>query len=602
DVQSLATEGSLTGVADDAATFNRALTAQEVFDLYTGVGSYIPQQKTLTAKARIQPKPPEVKTIQAKGRIESPNITPPVTEYIVTARARIIPPTTFLDEVNATVRQLSRKIEIQWDGVTWVDESDYFLSARANEKLAGDLGEGIASTLDVEMDNTDERFTPDNSLSPISAYLKPRVKIRVSIIAGGYTHRMFTGYIKNIHPDARTRICSLECFDNQVKVYNKRANGIVYEDFRTDQLMAELAELAGLSSDEYDLDIGDQIVNYGYFQDRNVWPIMGEIAVAERGRVFFDRHGKLVFWNRTRLHNRKPEITLTLNDWITDIDYSVAEHEIKNAVIVKAAPRFSAGIQVVWSSGNAEFLDAYSDTLVYIPPKYHQQAFLELEDPITTLITPIPYTDYTANSAQNGTGDDLTNSVSIHEIINYGDAIFVNVRNDSTQGAFLTLFQIRADPAKVLKWIKVTAIDQASVDNYGRQEFELENNFITSEDAATVIADEELERRREAINLFRVNIIGIPHLLTGDVVSLEYRAGEFRDFLVETMDWTFDDGGFKQRLTLTNPYSFPNLARMDAKANILALPNGRRTIRSMSAKGRIGIASSQSVTAKGEIA
>lgn len=519
----------------------------------------------------------------------------------ISTQARIIPPQTFLDEVNATVRQLGGKLEIQWDGITWTDESDYLMTARANEKLAGDLGEGIASTLDVELDNTTERFTPDNTSSPLEPYLKPRVKIRISLTANGYTHRMFTGYIKNIHPDTRTRICSLECFDNQVKVYNKRANGIVYQDFRTDQLMAELAELAGLTEDEFVLDRGDQIVNYGYFQDRNVWPIMGEIAVAERGRVFFDRYGKLVFWNRSRLHNRRPEITLSLDNWITDLDYSVAEHEIKNVVIVKAAPRFSSGIQVVWSSGNAEFLDAYSDTLVFIPPNYHQQAFLELEDPITTLITPIPYTDYTANTAQNGTGDDLTNSITIHEIINYGDAIFINVRNDSSQGAFLTLFQIRADPAKVLKWIKVTAIDTQSVDTFGRQEFEIENNFITSEDAATIIADEELERRREAINLFRVNILGIPHLLTGDVVNVEFREGQFREFLVDSMDWILDEGGFNQRLTLTNPYTFPNLARVEAKADILALLGGRRTIRKMTTKGRIENVRTTTMTSKANL-
>ena len=504
----------------------------------------------------------------------------------ISSQARINPSQSFVDVIDAVSRQLTVKLEIQWDGITWSDESTYFLGARANEKLEGDLGEGIASTLDVEVDNNTERFAPDNTSSPIYVYLKPRAKIRISIVAGGYTYRMFTGYIKNIHPDSRTRIASFECFDNQVLVYNKRANGIVYEDNRTDELMAELAELADLTEDQYVLDRGDQIVNFGYFEDRNVWPIMGEIAVAERGRIFFDRYGKLVFWGRSRLHNRGASYTLTLEDWITDLDYSIAEHEIKNVIIVKAAPRASAGVQAVWSSGNAEYLDPYTDTLVYIPPKYSQAAFLELEDPCTTFITPVANTDYTANAIQDGSGDDLTDEIEITEFINYGNAIYISVENHSSTGAYLTFFQIRGNPARVLKWIKVTAIDQPSVDAYGRQEFELENNFITSEDGAAMIADEELERRRESVNLLRIDIVGIPHLLTGDVVNLEYRDSQFRNFMISEMNWTLDDGGFKQRLTLVNPYTFPTVKRMTAGAFII---HGDR-IAQIDAKARINTA------------
>jgi len=330
-----------------------------------------------------------------------------------------------------------------------------------------------------------------------------------------------------------------------------------------------LAELAGLSPTVYTLDSGEQLVNFGYFEDRNVWPLMGEIAVAERGRIFFDRYGQLVFWNRSRLHNRGAVETLTLNDWILDLDYSVAEHEIKNQVIVKAAPRYSAGIQQVWSNGNAEYLDPYSDTLVYIPAYTAQNVFLELEDPCTTFIVPIPNTDYVANSAQDGSGDDLTSSMEITEFVNYGNAVFMVVENKGNTGAYLTQFQLRGNPARVLKYIKVTARDQKSIDDYGTQEFEIENHFITSEAAATSIADEELERRREAINLFRVDIIGIPYILTGDVVSVEYREGEYKDYMIDTLDWTFDEGGFKQRLTLTNPYSFPTVKSVSARAFII---------------------------------
>jgi len=514
------------------------------------------------------------RTIQAKACIGK--------TFTQTINAKAIVLKTFSQTLNAkaslenpygylkTVRKVAAKLEIQWDGATWVDETDYFLNAMGNERLWKTSGEGIAATLDIDLDNTTERFTPDNTSSPIYAYIKPRVNIKMSIIIEDYTFEMFTGYIKNIHPDTKSRICSLACFDNQVFVYNKRANGVVYEDYRTDQLLKALADLAGLETSQYDFDIGTHVVNFGYFEDRNVWPIMGEIAVAERGRIFFDRSGILKFWNRDRLHNLSSTLTdLTLNDWIIDLDYSVAEHEIKNAVVVKAKPRASAGVQAVWSSGNVEYLNPYTDTLVFIPANNTQVAWIELEDPCTTFITPVKNTDYTANSAQDGSGSDLTDNISIHEFINYGNAVFINVQNLGATDAYLTKFQVRGNPVRVLKWIKVTAKEDGSIGLYGRQEFEIENNFIDSEDTAREIAEEELYRRKDAINLFRVDIVGMPDLLCGDVVRIEYRAGNFKEYMIDQLNWTLDEGGFRQKLTLVNPYIFPSIQRIDARASMM---------------------------------
>ena len=509
--------------------------------------------KSVSAKATIQKSFTQI--ITAKGVILRK-----FTQTII-AKASIYVP---IEEI---IRLISAKIEIQWDGVSWTDESTYFLSAQGNEKLTGLDGRGIASTLDIEVDNTDERFTPDNTSSPLSGYIKPHVPIRVSVIIG-IEYKMFTGYIKNIHPNMKARICSLECFDNQVLVYNKEANGVVYEDYRSDQLLTVLAGLADLKVAQYSFDVGLYTVNFGYFGGRNVWPVMGEVAVAERGRIFFNRDGILTFWNRDRLHNLGISYTLTLDDWITDLDYSVAEHEIKNAVTVQAKPRASAGIQVVWSNGNVEYLDPYSDTLVLVPAYGTQAAWLELEDPCSTFITPVRDTDFIANSEQDGSGSDLSANITVTDFTNYGDAVYLNVLNTGATNAYLTTFQIRGNPVRVLKYIRITAEDDTSISLYGRQKELIENDFIQDEGGASEIAYEELWRRQDAINLFSVDIIGIPYLLCGDVVSVEYIAGTYKNAMIDKIDWTLDDGGFKQKLTLIDPYVFPEIQRISARATI----------------------------------
>jgi len=38
--------------------------------------------------------------------------------------------------------------------------------------------------------------------------------------------------------------------------------------------------------------------------------------------------------------------------------------------------------------------------------------------------------------------------------------------------------------------------------------------------------------------------------------------------MIDELTWTFDDAGFKQVLTLVNPYIFPSIQRIDVRANI----------------------------------
>jgi hypothetical protein len=537
--------------------------------------------KTLTSKASIKN---TRKTINAKSNIQKNSIKTLTSNgsIVIISKNTINAKTCIRNEVYETVRQVAPKIEIQWDGVTWTDESAYFLSAQGNEQLSGTDGQGIASTLDVELDNTGDRFTPNNVDSPLYGYIKPRVPIRLETIIGT-SFRLFTGYIKNFHPDIKSKLCSLECYDNQVLLNNKEANGIVYEDNRTDELLTVLATLAELDPAQYTFEVGLHIVNFGYFENRNVWPVMGELAIAERGRIFFDRYGTLTFWNRDHLHNQTSIITLTQNDWILDLDYSIAEHDIKNYITVQAKPRASAGIQVVWSNGDVQYLDAYSDTLILIPANGSQSAWLELEDPCSTFIPPVSGTDFIANSEQDSSGVDLTSNIFVNQFIEYGDSVYVNVVNTGDTDAYLVKFQVRGNPAQVLNYIQVNVQDTTSISLYGKQDETIQNNFIQDEGSATEIAYEELWRRQDAVNNFDINIVGIPYLLCGDLVSVEYIKGSYDNYLIEQISWTLDSGGFKEKLRLTTPYIFPTIQRIDAKAMIV----GGHFIKTVTSKGNI---------------
>ena len=497
------------------------------------------------------------------------------TTQTLAPKARIWPSIDKQTEIAKTIRTIGARLEVQWNGTDWVDESDYFLTAQGNIQMSGNLGEGLAAEADFELDNTTKRFLPENSASPIYSYLKPRVNIRFDVKIGSYYFRLFTGYIKAIEPNRKQGIVNFQCFDNTVKVLDKPApREAAYINKRGDELIKILAESVDITADEYDLEISEHIISAAYFGEKKIWPLMGEIVVSERGRIFFDYDGKLKFWNKSHIQNQQnPIFTITRDDWIENLEFSIAEQAIKNKVTVKARPRVSMGIQVVWTNGDIEILNQYSDTLVWIPANDQQSAYIQVEDeigplPCTTWIQPIAYTDYVANTKIDGSGVDKTDSVKVTTFTPYADTCFLIVQNYADVPVYLTRFEIRANPLKIQDWIRVIKKDEASIELYDEQSIELENDFIDKEEWAEEIARVELARWKDAKNLFRVDILGHPEFRVGDILKVELTEGNYENYMIYNMDWEVNERGFLQTIQFVNPLAISTEQLTTARANI----------------------------------
>jgi hypothetical protein len=488
------------------------------------------------------------------------------------AKGYINPPIDLDTALSKTVRRVKGKFEAKWDGISWTDESDYIISARGNTALSGPLGEASAGEMDIELDSTGGRFDPANTSSPIYTYLRPKIEMRLSVDfedTGFYTP-IFYGMTRSIDPNFKTAVTNIHCFDNTKKIMDKVASTSVLTDKRLDEVLVSLAQEAGLSSSNYNVDIAENAIHGAWFNNQNIWEMMGQLAVAERGRVFFDERGILRFWGRSRLRNKAATpITLSQNNWLLDLDYEVSDTSIKNHITVIAKPRAGAGIQQVWSNGDIEALDPFTDTLVFVPAKASQYAFIELEDPATDWIEPIAYSDYTANTEIDSSGEDLTGSIRVTNFTPYDNAVFLIVSNDSDQGVYLTKFTIRANPIRVYKWIKIEAKDSNSADLYGEKAMEIENDFIDDEINAQGIATEELVRWKNAKNNFKGKILGIPYLRCGDIVNVEVKSGNYEEYMIDNIDWNLDQDGFTQELGFVNPIIIPATQNVSARGNIL---------------------------------
>lgn len=421
------------------------------------------------------------------------------------------------------------------------------------------------------------------------------------VVVNGIEYLLFTGYIKAIEPKRKDSSVNFHCFDNAEGVFNKQAPRDAYTDLYAHQIIQLLGESAGFDPDtEMDIEQSRHLVRAVYFGDKNIWPIMGEIAVAERGRVFFDIDGKLKFWGRDHIQNQTKILDLKRDTHFLDMNFSVEEQSIKNKITVKAKPRAGAGIQPVWTNGSADIMNQYTDTLIYIPANGTQYAYLEITDaygplPCTNWIQPVPNSDFIANTESDGSGTDYTTSIVIQEFREYADAVFLEVRNLAPVDIFFTKFQVRANPLKIWKWISVRHTDEVSISEFGEQPIELQNDYINDEVMANDIAETELARWKNAKNSFKADIIGIPYLQVGDVVGVEITPAHFEDYMISAIGWTVSEKGFVQSLEFVNKIRFPITQTISASANIF-----NTTTRTISASARIGTVY-QSISARGMI-
>jgi len=552
-IQTATAKGSVYNIVERIVTAKGAIRREFIQSLTSGARIQVLRTKTVVAKSKIVGI--VTRTITTKGAITQTAVQTVAAKaniasiQTITAKASIIYGAT-PSSLTETIREIEAKLEIKWDGNVWTDETAYSLNAQGHERMNSVTKELTASEVDFELDNTTSRFLPENTSSPIYAYLNTNVEIRFGVIIEGSYYRMFTGRIKSITPDRRTGVVNIHCIDNTSLLIDKDCPRALYEDKRTDELILPLLQEGAITN--YEMDQGTHTVDAAWFKDMTILPTISALCVAERGMAFFDRFGKFVFWNRTHLDKQISKVTLTRNDTLTNFNLSVKDSEVKNCAVVKAKPRASAGVQVVWTNGNIQALNPYTDTLVWIPAHDQQVAYLEMEDPCTGWITPVANTDYTANTLVDGSGTDHTSDINI-EFEHYADACYVTVANPTDDDIYLTKFQIRANPLKVWTWIKVVEKHETSISLYGERKLEIDNDFITSEDTAKEVAVAIINRAWEAKNVIKVSLLGLPNLICGDIITVEITDSDSKDYMIEDINWELGERGFLESFRLVNP-------------------------------------------------
>jgi len=327
----------------------------------------------------------------------------------------------------AASRVVAIKVEMQWDGANWVDETSRVLAAAWGDSLLAEreglplLGQTPPAQASLELDNNDGRYSPDVAGSMAQTHYPNGIwDLPVQISAGFYDGvtaellRQFTGrayHAQELESTAQggiARRVMMSLWDESAPLRQLKRTTEMYIDQRPDEIMD--TELTAAAVASYSLDIGMGVIPWAWLDEENLWEQLSEIAAADGGWLRATKEGETVFervthWLEGTDHTSSQASVTTGRAW--RMEDAINHKDLYSEVVVAYTPRTLGALDTVYSAREA----------IEVPPGETVERVCRYQVPALYVISPVVDTDYTALRA-GGTDARADLTVSMTDYAN----------------------------------------------------------------------------------------------------------------------------------------------------------------------------------------
>ena len=142
----------------------------------------------------------------------------------------------------------------------------------------------------IEMTEYDDSFIGDVIL--------PKRPIKLALGFSDNNIVKFAGLTEKLDPNISEDSIHIYSYDWATFLKDYKIEETFYENLRTDEIIQQLASIAGIDSSKIELETGYLTIEFAWLPEGSIWYYMTQVAEAEGGMVFFDNNGILKFWNR----------------------------------------------------------------------------------------------------------------------------------------------------------------------------------------------------------------------------------------------------------------------------------------------------------------
>jgi hypothetical protein len=315
-------------------------------------------------------------------------------------------------------------------GLEWERGRDTFLESNTNGIRFPSVGRAT-----LTLDNHDGLYNSRNTASPYYGYIAPGHQARIGIVTPNSplsTQWRFTGRVADIRPTGwRNGYVDIVIEDALQWLYDQDIDIDVQQSIRIDEAIDQVLTTAAWPWPS-DLSISSDSIPY-WWASKKASSEIADLTASGIGYFSVLGDGTARFINRNEI---SPTIVnLTDDNTLNDPKISQPWENYKNIIRVRWFPKQLQSSAVIWSDTTLPLLLAPSATYVTFGD------YTSNNQNVPALFAAVGASDYSANSASDGSGTDLTANFSV-VLTDFGTSAKLVVTNNGAVQGYLTLLQI----------------------------------------------------------------------------------------------------------------------------------------------------------------
>jgi len=404
------------------------------------------------------------------------------------------------------------------------------LRERQSDTATFEIGNSSAGELTMEIDNTDQLFSPYNTFFNAIYSGLLRANRPITIQAGyqysdGTTELIPLGTFYTMEWDASgpSATTTIKAQDRM-----KRLRELTYisapmsVNKSVDTLIASALVGAGYTPADYVLSTSLYNVPYAWADpNKTFYDYITTLAGAAGGAVYVDEMNRFRFVGQPQLgFSGSPPLAVSLTDLnaIISIKDKWSEGDLRNKFIVKSNAMNVAASAVVWSLQETLSVPASSSLSITV---------------------------YFQNPCVNVTGGTLTAGagVSISGLTSYAQSAVIVFGNSSGSAQNISGYTILGQALTNNGQVTAIAEDTALELQEGIRATSINNLYIQNYATALQLAVELLAYHKNSLPRIHVDSIGLPHLQLGDFINVVSTAAAINNtYILYRHEFTYDGG------------------------------------------------------------
>ena len=372
---------------------------------------------------------------------------------------------------------------------------------------------------------------------------------------------LWTGFLSSLlpRPEAdKANIVMLDAVGPLGFVNQEDVRIAMSTNIATGTAVGNVLDEAGWPAGDRDIDTGQTTMGRFWVERQKTLSALRKIEATEGGYIGESKDGKIVFEDRhRRLKSPHTVGQATFSDAVgaargyQKIDQEDPLPSIFN-IFEAQVQRYTVGaLATLWTMA-----ETGADS-PEIEPGASKTFFASYPNPASALdafavdawTTPVATTDYTANSASDGSGTNLTSDIGI-AVTKFSNAMKITLTNNhASLNAFITALKARGTPVTADDPVRIRSEDSASQTKFGERTYPTPGEFIPDSGEAQDWCDFSLSIYKDPIPILAMRVIGnrdttnLEEVLTrdiGDRITLVADGlaglGINEDFFIESMD------------------------------------------------------------------